>query len=64
MGGEVIDPEADRPGVLAMREVNDRIAADDRVFAAMIGVADGITLALKRDGARDSSAGSTWSSPA
>ncbi len=48
MGGEVIDPEADRPGVVAMREVNDRIASDDRVHAAMIGVADGVTLALKR----------------
>ena len=32
-----------------MRELNDRIASDDRVEpAAMIGVADGITLALKR----------------
>ena len=48
MGGEVIDPEADRPGVVAMRQVNDRIASDDRVHAAMIGVADGVTLALKR----------------
>lgn len=48
MGGDVVDPEADRPGVLAMREVNDRIAADERVHAAMIGVADGLTLALRR----------------
>ena len=48
MGGEVIDPEADRPGVVAMRDVNDRVASDDRVHAAMIGVADGVTLALKR----------------
>lgn len=48
MGGEVIDPETDRPGVLAMRDVNDLIAGDDRVFAAMIGVADGVTLALKK----------------
>ena len=31
----------------ATRELNDRIAADDRVQASMIGVADGITLALK-----------------
>jgi caffeoyl-CoA O-methyltransferase len=48
MGGGVIDPEAGRPGVVAMREVNDRIASDNRVHAAMIGVADGVTLALKR----------------
>lgn len=30
------------------REVNDRAIADDRVDVAMLGVADGITLALKR----------------
>ena len=32
----------------AIRELNDRIAADDRVEAAMLPVGDGITLALKR----------------
>jgi O-methyltransferase len=31
-----------------VRELNDRVAADDRVDVAMVGVADGITLALKR----------------
>jgi caffeoyl-CoA O-methyltransferase len=31
----------------AIRELNDRIAADNRVHAAMLGVGDGITLALK-----------------
>jgi caffeoyl-CoA O-methyltransferase len=48
LGGEVIDPEADRDAVVVMRELNDRIASDDRVESAMIGVSDGITLALKR----------------
>jgi caffeoyl-CoA O-methyltransferase len=48
LGGEVIDPEADRDAVRVMRELNDRIASDDRVESAMIGVSDGITLALKR----------------
>jgi caffeoyl-CoA O-methyltransferase len=48
LGGEVIDPEAARDAVRVMRELNDRIAADQRVEAAMLGVSDGITLALKR----------------
>ena len=45
--GQVIDPDFDDDSTTATRELNDRIAADDRVQAAMIGVADGITLALK-----------------
>jgi caffeoyl-CoA O-methyltransferase len=47
LGGEVIDAAAKRQAVLAMRELNDRVAGDDRVLAAMLGVADGVTLALK-----------------
>jgi caffeoyl-CoA O-methyltransferase len=47
-GGDVIDPSVDDESVRAIRQLNDRIAADDRVDSAMIGVADGITLALKR----------------
>ena len=44
----MIDPEADDDGVRAIREVNDRIASDPRVEpVAMVGIADGITLALK-----------------
>ena len=47
-GGEVIDPAADDDGVRAIRELNDRIATDPRVEpVAMVGIADGITLALK-----------------
>jgi caffeoyl-CoA O-methyltransferase len=47
LGGEVIDPEADREAVRVMRELNDRIAADERVLSTMLGVSDGVTLALK-----------------
>jgi caffeoyl-CoA O-methyltransferase len=47
LGGEVIDPDADRDAVTAMREVNDRIAGDDRVVSAMLGISDGVTLAVK-----------------
>jgi len=46
MGGSVLDPDGDSSRAVA--ELNDAIAADDRVEAAMVGVADGITLALKR----------------
>ena len=45
--GQVIDPECDDDNTSGTRILNDRIAEDDRVQAAMIGVADGITLALK-----------------
>src|SRR4051812_37448130 len=47
-GGEVLDGANDDPRTVATREVNDRAIADERVDVAMLGVADGITLALKR----------------
>jgi caffeoyl-CoA O-methyltransferase len=47
LGGDVVDPDADRDAATVMRELNDRIAADERVFAVMLGVSDGVTLALK-----------------
>lgn len=47
-GGEVVDPAADNAGAIAVRELNDTIRDDDRVLPAMIPVADGITLALRR----------------
>jgi caffeoyl-CoA O-methyltransferase len=48
-GGAVLDAEDDSPGNVAIRELNGRIASDERVEVAMVGVADGITLALKRE---------------
>jgi caffeoyl-CoA O-methyltransferase len=47
-GGAVLDAEDDSPGNTVVRELNERVASDDRVDVAMLGVADGITLALKR----------------
>ena len=47
-GGQVLDGSADDPRTVATREVNERAIADERVDVAMLGVADGITLALKR----------------
>ena len=46
--GRVVDPDNDQPQVVAIRETNDLIAADERVDAAMVGVADGLMLARKR----------------
>jgi predicted O-methyltransferase YrrM len=47
-GGAVLDAEDDSPGNIVVRELNERVASDDRVDVAMLGVADGITLALRR----------------
>ena len=48
LGGRVLDPAADDESAQAMRPLNEAIATDERVDVAMIGVADGITLARKR----------------
>ena len=46
--GTVLDPPEGDEGTAVIVELNDRIAADDRVDVAMLGIADGITLARKR----------------
>lgn len=48
LGGRVLDPPPDDDSAKVMAELNERIAADERVEAAMLGIADGVTLALKR----------------
>ncbi len=48
-GGRIADPSADEtPGLRAVRGLNDRIAADERVSIAIVPIADGVTLARKR----------------
>jgi caffeoyl-CoA O-methyltransferase len=47
-GGAVLDPDDESSGNPELRGLNDRMASDERVDVAMLGVADGITLALKR----------------
>jgi caffeoyl-CoA O-methyltransferase len=47
-GGRVLDGASDDARTVATRVVNDRAIADERVDVAMLGVSDGITLALKR----------------
>lgn len=49
LGGRVLDPaDDDDESARTMAELNSRLASDERVDLAMVGVADGITLALKR----------------
>jgi caffeoyl-CoA O-methyltransferase len=48
LSGRVLDPPDDDQSAGVMAELNDRLAADDRVEVAMLGIADGITLARKR----------------
>lgn len=45
--GSVVNPEDQSENTVAIREMNDRIAADQRVLAALLPVADGLTLAVK-----------------
>jgi caffeoyl-CoA O-methyltransferase len=48
MGNRILtDPPPDEPTRI-VAELNDRLAADERVDVAMLGLADGITLARKR----------------
>jgi predicted O-methyltransferase YrrM len=48
--GEVLDPTIDEPGTVAVCKLNKDIAEDPRVQISMIPVADGLTLAIKRNG--------------
>jgi caffeoyl-CoA O-methyltransferase len=46
--GRVLDAGNDNPSVIAVRDMNDRAAADDRVDLVMLPIGDGLTVALKR----------------
>ncbi|MFN8534065.1 MAG: class I SAM-dependent methyltransferase [Dehalococcoidia bacterium] len=48
MGGRVTDPAVTSPGVTALRALNRKLHADDRVGLAMLPIGDGVTLAMKR----------------
>jgi predicted O-methyltransferase YrrM len=47
-GGAVIDPEADDSDTDAIRTLNAKLAADERVSLCLVPMADGVTLALRR----------------
>jgi caffeoyl-CoA O-methyltransferase len=46
--GRVLDPDPDDESTNAIVALNDALAADERVDIAMVGIADGITIARKR----------------
>jgi len=48
--GQVVDPAAQDPDTVAVRELNAALRDDERVDLAMLTMADGITLARKREG--------------
>jgi len=48
MSGRVLEPAPDDASATAIDALNRAIAVDDRVDVAMLGVADGLTLARKR----------------
>lgn len=45
--GSVVDPADHSVNTVAIRAMNDRIAADQRVLATLLPVADGLSLAVK-----------------
>ncbi|MGI8461324.1 MAG: O-methyltransferase [Solirubrobacterales bacterium] len=48
LSGRVLEPPDDDESAQALAELNERLAADERVDLAMVGIADGITIACKR----------------
>ena len=49
LSGRVLDPPDGDDSAVAMAELNERLEADERVDLAMVGIADGITIARKRE---------------
>lgn len=48
LGGRVLDPPTGDESAIAMAELNEKLAVDERVDIAMVGISDGVTLARKR----------------
>ena len=60
--GTVVDPQSTATNTLAIRALNDKIAADQRVTAVLLPIADGLTLAVKRWIFHTSDMSEPWSS--
>jgi len=48
--GDVTDPSVDSENVRAIRALNEKVAADERVDHVLLPIADGLTMARRRDG--------------
>jgi len=48
--GEVADPSADSDNLRAIRALNEKVAADDRVDHVVLAIGDGVTMARVRGG--------------
>lgn len=48
MDSRVLDPDPGDEGAVAMAQLNDELVGDERVDLAMVGIADGLTIARKR----------------
>ena len=46
--GTVADPEKTDPDTLALKSLNEKIVADDRVEMVLLPISDGVTLIMKR----------------
>ena len=47
-GGSVVDPSVQDPDTQAIRKLNERVLADERVSMAMLPIGDGLTIVRKR----------------
>jgi len=47
--GDVADPSVDNESVRAIRALNEKIAADERVDHVILSLGDGLTIARRRD---------------
>ena len=46
--GRVLDEDADDEDTRALRELNTKLAGDERISVCLLPVADGVTLARRR----------------
>jgi predicted O-methyltransferase YrrM len=46
--GKVLDGDSKDPEIVALRKLNEKLARDERVIAALLPLTDGTTLAWKK----------------